>query len=258
MVLFHGCTQTAAELAAATEYDRVATAHGALVAWPEQSLAANGAGCWNWFASAHQQRDAGEPAIVAGIVAEIAASHAVDPRRTYVGGFSAGASMALVMAATYPDRFAAVAAVAACPYGGGCYGLESVDLMADHLLAAMGPYARPVPIFVAHGDADTIVQPAANQVARDQFLGVADRLDDGEDNQSVPAEPMLIMAGYEDGLGYQQSFWAGAGGPPLAEHWVIDGLGHSWCGGADQAYATDQGPDLASESYRFLCEHPMP
>jgi hypothetical protein len=86
VVMLHGCTQTPEDFAVGTGMNALAERHGFLVAYPEQSREANQTGCWNWFASEHQCRWTGEPAIIAAIVAAIADEQAVDRTRVFVAG----------------------------------------------------------------------------------------------------------------------------------------------------------------------------
>src|SRR4051812_37569334 len=203
--LLHGCTQDAAAIAAATRMNEAADRHGFLAVYPEQSRGENPQGCWNWFLPQHQARGAGEPASITGLVRELIGTTspwAIDPRRVFVAGFSAGGAMAAVLAATYPDLFCRLAVHSGLahpsatnppppPLSGGPpapWGPPpppptpppaALKAMANGGDAGSPPppaHARPVPPVVIHGPADTTVAPVNAQQVLQQSLS-AHRLD---------------------------------------------------------------------------------
>ncbi len=162
IVMLHGCTQHPDDFAVGTGMNRLAEERGFIVAYPEQPSSANLAACWNWFDLAHQKRDEGEPAILAGVTRAVMAEFAVDPVRVYVAGLSAGGAMAAILSATYPELYAAAGVHSGLPHG------AAADVPSG--LAAMRGAAKPPPgkgrangrvrTIVFHGANDKIVNPS--------------------------------------------------------------------------------------------------
>jgi poly(hydroxyalkanoate) depolymerase family esterase len=257
VVMLHGCTQGADDLAAGTRMNELAESGSFFfVVYPEQSTGANGQRCWNWFKADEQRRDRGEPSIIAGITRQVAATQPVDVRRIHVAGMSAGAAMAVILGATYPDLYATVGVHSGLAYG-AAHDLPSAfaamkggapDPAQGKTRAAQAAGAvdltRSVPTIVFHGDRDGTVHPRNGEQVLHQWAGEAGRA-------------TVRRGQVPGGRAYTRSVYHAAGGQAVAERWVIHGTGHAWSGGSPRGSYTDPGgPDASAEMVRFFLEHP--
>jgi poly(hydroxyalkanoate) depolymerase family esterase len=264
VVAMHGCSQSATHFAYVTAYNQLADTKKFLVLWPEQAMVFNASLCWNWFLPGHQKRDVGEAAILAAMVKEVKGSHGVDPNRVHAVGVSAGAAMAVVLGAVFPDVFASIGSVEGCPFQGTpCVGSPSImppSTLATYVVDAMGVHARPVPLFAIQGSLDMNVLPANGDLLVKQWVLAADAVDDGITNGSVPSSPHHTNDGAAPGgHSYATDVYVDGAGEVLIEYWKVSGLGHAWPGGAPAiAYSDPKGPSATEESYRFFEAHPLP
>jgi poly(hydroxyalkanoate) depolymerase family esterase len=252
IVMLHGGTQDAATFAAATGMNDLAEREKFLVAYPQQPRSANPGRYWNWFAPGHQRRDAGEPSLIAGITAQIVARHGADASRVHVAGFSAGGAMAAVMAAVYPDLYAAAGVHSGLAYA------AAGDLRSALAAMRQGPSqpprlpARSLPLIVFHGDQDAVVAPA-NAAGLIESALAATGPDQGHGNR-----PATVTGGQAPGgHSYTRHCYHDPAGATLAERWTIHQSGHAWSGGIPHGSYTDaRGPDASAEFIRFFNEHP--
>jgi poly(hydroxyalkanoate) depolymerase family esterase len=250
VVMLHGCTQSPDDFAAGTRMNFIAEEQTCFVVYPAQRGEANQAKCWNWFRTTDQQRDGGEPSLIAGITRQIMRDHSVDATRVYVGGLSAGAAAAAIMGATYNDLYAAIgvhsglacgaatdlpSAFAAMRQGGGS---------GDRGIPGDG---SPVPTIVFHGDRDTTVHPNNGDQILEQFV------------RTTSTQKQVHRGRIPDGHAYTRTIHTDATGRGVFEHWNIHGAGHAWSGGSPAGSYTDpRGPDATREMLRFFLEHSLP
>lgn len=251
LVMLHGCTQSPDDFARGTRMNALADSHGYVIAYPEQTSSRNANRCWNWFRSSDQQRESGEPALLAALTRKLIATHRLDERRVYVAGLSAGGAMAAVLANTHSDLFAAIGVHSGLPIGlasdvpsafaamrSGGKGREPTAPKKD---------APPVPAIVFHGDRDTTVHPSNGHGVIAQSL--ANRAVDAAAATGAHVERGIAVGGRQ----YTRTVHRLADGNVAAEHWIVEGAGHAWSGGdAAGTYTDPTGPDASAQMLRFF------
>src|SRR5216684_3338266 len=110
VVMLHGCTQKPMDFAASTRMNALAEDHTFLVAYPAQASLA--------LVLAHDlPRDPSNEGGLTPITLLIMSQYQVESSRVYVAGMSAGGAMAVIVAALYPDLYAAVGVHSGLAYG---------------------------------------------------------------------------------------------------------------------------------------------
>lgn len=283
----HGCTQSGDDAARGVGWNSLADRRGFVVVYPEQHVPAVGsndvdgsaAQCWNWGQVFTTTRGQGEIESVAQITRVAAATNSTSPGRSFLVGVSAGAMMANVEAATYPDLYTSFGSVAGCSYMCG-------DPTGDLAAQRMGARARAMPAFVVTGTADYLTNPAMGELTIAQWLGTNDVVDDGAHNASVsplpastenrnmssltrarplhgdaclhdfPRNPCVLGAAGVSPYPATVRTYDDAAGKPILEAWLVHGLSHNYSGGDSGGSFTDPfGPDITTPMWNFFEAH---
>ena len=254
IVLLHGCKQNALDFAQGTAMNELADANQCMVLYPEQLPRANSGRCWNWFEPAHQQRDTGEPGMIAALTRQVLdAEHKgrrADPQRAYIAGLSAGGAMAAVVADLYPDIFAAVGVHSGLPAGAANGMVAAFGAMSR---GAKGQAATPLPTIIFHGTADRTVHPDNGNNVSDAALvalrasGLALVKSSSKPSRSR-ADPLSTSTA--------KTIYRAANGPSYIEHWKVEEGPHAWSGGSAEGSFTDpDGPSASAAMMAFFLQH---
>lgn len=271
IVMLHGCSQTAVDFAAGTQMNLLADRYNFIVLYPQQTSAYNQSLCWNWFKTSDQFRGHGEPAIIAGIVQTIeqdTSQWTIDTNRVYVAGISAGAAMATILGATYPDLFAAIGIHSGIEYQAASSAINGFKVMRrggpDPLqqgyaaYEAMGSGARIISTIVFQGTSDVVINPVNGDRAVLQWMQTDHLASNGTYNADFNSPSSTLTERVPNGRVYTVSRWNDDNGSVLQEYWRIFGMGHAWSGGsASSSYTDPTGPSASMAMYQFFMSHSM-
>lgn len=256
LVMLHGCGQTGRDIAAVSRMNRLAARHRFVVLYPEQERVANAQGCWNWFERRNGRAEA-EAATLLAAVDKVARRLPVDLARVAVAGLSAGASMAVLMAALFPHRFCAVAmhsgvapgtAESAATALAAMHGRREAHLPDLPASTAATTPALPVgasavlpPLLIVHGDADGVVSVRNAAATAQRWAGaLCARAGAVRTLQRGQRYPMRVTE------------FKARGRTVVALREVV-GLAHAWSGGAAQRpYSDPAGPDASALIWAFV------
>lgn len=221
----------------------VAEENSCFVLYPSQPEAANKSRCWNWFYELNQQRDKGEPSIIADITRDVIKTYNIDTQSVFIAGMSAGGAMAIVMAATYPELYVAIGSHSGMPFSSARNVFKAMSAMGNGAAPITSLDVTGVPIIVFQGDKDRRVHPRNGDQIISQWMS----------SRTPPADTFLEEVRESNGRPYQRTIYRDTVGKVVAEHWLINGGGHAWSGGSAGGSQTDfLGPDASREMLRFF------
>lgn len=255
VVMLHGCTQSPDDLARGSRFNRVAAAHGVVVAWPEQTAERHLQRCWNWY-DPRQQGPEGEAGMIVAVARQVMAAWPIDPARVYVGGISAGGAMALNAAVAGDGLFAAVGVHSGVPYRAAATVPEALTVMRGDSLgvqrlvgfAASTALEGPLPaVFAVHGEADAVVHPRNVAALFAQWSAAH--------GAGTPRDEAF----QEGGLRAIRTRHLREDGSFPVEVWRVEGLGHAWSGGSPEGtFTVPRGIDASARMLEFFLAHPRP
>ncbi len=273
VVALHGCSQQATGdwvgFNWLTGWSDLADQKKFYVLYPEQTASNNGSKCFNWGGDPNtdnadmdpagairkgvsytwngqtKTNEGDEPGSIMNMIEKIKSLHDVDSSKVFVTGLSAGGYMSVLLAAIYPDVFAAVAPMAGGPYL--CNREESSKFTSTQAYNCMSPgrdltpqqwgdmarqyngYDEPANMKwprmqIWQGTSDTMVKPINAQEIVDQWTNLH-----GIDNT---ADETTTLKGNE--LKKYKN-----GSQSLVEVILVNGMGHGTA--VDPGDGEDQG-----------------
>ncbi len=262
VVMLHGCEQSATQFAQGTRMNRLAEQKGFAVLYPQQSIGSHRHRCWKWYDKA-TQAGGGDVELIVGMIAKVAAAYPIDRSRIYIGGISAGAGMANIVALNHPHLIAAVGLHSAPVFGAGHSAIGALGVMqrgashrADGAIAeilAGSPAFPRMPTILIQGEDDRVVRPInqthlmrqsllLNRMPIETAISVALK-PGGREGSRNPANPHQIRDFHVDKK-------------LLLRVAQIAHLEHAWSGGdATLSFNARAGPDASKMMVDFFLKH---
>ena len=257
-VMLHGCTQTASSFASATGMNAFAEQKGFIVLYVQQSSGNNMNACFNWFETGDQKRGSGEPKDIYNIVTKVTSTYTVDENRIFVAGFSAGAYMAPVLGATYPDVYSGILVNSGGAYKSATGMTNAFTVMSsgasasssslgNGIISAMGNYKRVIPCIVFQGTSDFTVGSKNGTQAAESWAYAMNKID-----STVKTSGTSSNGTSSGGASFTRTAYTNGEGVEVVVLYMVSGMSHAWSGGQGYSYAYAAGPSANQLSYEFF------
>lgn len=262
VVMLHGCGQTAAKFAQGTRMNRLAAEQGFVVLYPQQSAAAHPHRCWQWYDPATQD-GTGDTALIAAMIESVVAEYAIDPSRIYAAGFSAGASMAHILALRRPELIAAVGLHSGVAFGAADSATAAFAAMRRGAPGSPGAAGRDavqdatgfpaMPAVLIHGGRDGVVSPINLAHLTEQFRVLTEAT--ASMGQPASPGPATRLEGVNKTTVHEQRDYY-AGRRLMLRVCEVPALAHAWSrGDGASPHHANEGPDASALMWNFFKLH---
>jgi polyhydroxybutyrate depolymerase len=233
VIALHAALGSGGVMELLTRLDRVADREKFLVAYPD-GLPATGR-VWNAGDCCNRSAE-DDVGFIGRLIDSVVAARGADPARVYVTGISNGAMLAYRLACQRADKIAAIAAVAGSMTYGPCRP------------------ARPVPLMIFHGTADTTVPEAGGSLPA---LGMRGAFPSQQEvvrtwSRIDGVRPPARVSYQKGGVTCRTS------DPAMVVYCRVAGGGHTWPGGTPVPLAGPTSPDIdaGAAMWDFFAAHP--
>ena len=219
LVALHGAFGTSKQFATNSGFDGLATTNRFLVAYADGvGRLADGTGgvqTWNGgdCCGPAATRAVDDVAFLRAVVADVEATHTVDPNRVYAAGHSNGGIMALRLACEASDVFVAVGLQSSALGRATCTPKNPLSLMQIHGTADTN---EPIDGGRGSGPAGVAFRPARDAATT---LAAADGCDTPPTTTVDSVNPDLTLTA-----------WSGCASSTGVEFLAVTGAGHAWMG----------------------------
>ncbi|MBR5272986.1 MAG: PHB depolymerase family esterase [Clostridia bacterium] len=250
-VAMHGCTQSASQFATSTGINTLADQKGFIVLHLQQSSSNNMMTCFKWYSD--QSRTSTEPKAIVSIIDSVKSKYSIDADKVYCFGFSAGAAMAHLLCACYPDVFSGGCVGSGIPYKGASSMNYSSAMssgtsvsnsnLASYIVSAMGNYKKVMPMIVFQGTSDYTVNQNNGAACAMSWVLAMNQI--GANINTTPNKT--------SGNSYTiESYVDSTTGKTVVQYYLVSGMGHAWSGGSGTSYAYASGPKATQIMYDFF------
>ncbi|KQP23307.1 hypothetical protein ASF43_05420 [Pseudorhodoferax sp. Leaf267] len=202
---------------------------------------------------AEQVRGGREPDLIVGIVGAIAAEFVIDKTRVFIGGLSAGASMAVILGQSYPEIFSAVAAHSGLPRGAACDVKSAFAVMRGNAAVhdrSLERNSSPMRTLVIHGDADGTVHETNGRAITKQAIAAIKKA-------KVNVSKRRPLSGSVTTKSGRFTEFVDDQGLVVVRELIVSGGTHAWFGGSNLgSFTQDCDLNASNELIRFFLDLP--